>query len=105
MKTLFVYITAPDADVARSMAKCLVEERHCACANILPAMESLYWWGGKVEQSREAALLCKTTESAWQAFEKRVRELHPYDTPCIVALPLERGFAPFLQWIADETRS
>ncbi|MCL1940010.1 MAG: divalent-cation tolerance protein CutA [Desulfovibrionaceae bacterium] len=105
MNALFVYITVPDEETARSMAKRLVEERLCACANILPGLESLYWWGGKVEQSREAALICKTMQSAWPSFEKRARELHPYDTPCIVALPLEKGFAPFMQWIADETRS
>jgi len=105
MNALFVYITAPDAETARSMAERLVEERFCACANILPGLESLYWWDGKVEQSREVALICKTTQSVWPSFEKRARELHPYDTPCIVALPLERGFAPYMQWIANETRS
>lgn len=105
MNALFVYITAPDAESARSMAKCLVGERLCACANILPAMESFYWWEGAVQHAHEAVLICKTTRSAWPSFERRVRELHPYDTPCIVALPLECGFTPFMQWIADETRS
>ena len=105
MNTLFVYITAPDVKTARGMAMRLVEERLCACANILPGLESLYWWGGKVEAAEETLLICKTTRSAWLSFEKRARELHPYDTPCIVALPLEKGFAPFMQWIVDETRS
>ena len=105
MNALFVYITAPDAETARSMAERFVEERLCACVNILPGLESLYWWDGKVERAREVALICKTTQSAWPSFEKRAHELHPYDTPCIVALPLEKGFAPFMRWIADETRS
>ena len=105
MKALLVYITAPDPESARSMVARLVEERLCACANILGPVESLYWWKGRVENSREAALICKTTQSGYPAFEKRARELHPYDTPCIVALPLTEGFPPFLQWIAEETRS
>ena len=105
MKALLVYITAPDPESARSMAARLVEERLCACANILGPVESLYWWEGRVENSHEVVIICKTTQSGYPAFEKRVRELHPYDTPCIVALPLTEGFAPFLQWIADETRS
>ncbi len=105
MNALFVYITAPDQEAARKMARCLVEERLCACANILPAAESLYWWDGAIEHAHEAVLICKTTEEVWPAFERRARALHPYETPCIVALPLTRGFAPFMQWIADETRS
>lgn len=105
MNALFVYITAPDAASARGMAERLVDERLCACANIIPGMESLYWWGNAVEHAEEAVLICKTTQSVWPSFERRARELHPYDTPCIVALPLEHGFAPFMQWIADETRS
>lgn len=102
---LFVYITAPDGDCARKMARTLVGERLCACANIIDAMESFYWWDGAVQNSHESILICKTPEERYPALERRVRELHPYDTPCIVALPLTRGFAPFMHWIAEETRS
>lgn len=105
MNTLFVYITAPDKDTARQLAGTLVRERLCACANIFDGMESVYWWQGEVQNAREAVLVCKTTESLYPAFEARARALHPYETPCIVALPMTAGFAPFLQWIADETRS
>ncbi|MDL2268074.1 divalent-cation tolerance protein CutA [Desulfovibrio sp. OttesenSCG-928-G15] len=105
MRAFFVYITTPDRATARSMAEVLVQERLCACANILDGMESVYWWQGKVHTGREAVLICKTTEAGYAAFEQRARALHPYDTPCITALPIAAGFAPFLQWIADETRS
>lgn len=105
MSALFVYITAPDSETARHLASTLVRERLCACANILDRMESFYWWEGKVDHAQECALVVKTTEERYPALEKRVLDLHPYDTPCIVALPLVKGAAPFLQWITDETRS
>lgn len=105
MKALLVYITTPDSRTARAMAKVLVEERLCACANIIDGMESMYWWRGTLENATESILLCKTTEAAYPALETRARELHPYETPCIVALPLERGLAAFMRWIAEETRS
>lgn len=105
MKALLVYITTPDSRTARAMAKALVEERLCACANIIDGMESMYWWRGTLENATESILLCKTTEAAYPALEARARELHPYETPCIVALPLERGLTPFMRWIAEETRS
>ena len=105
METLFVYITAPDKDCAFALAETLVKERLCACANILDGMQSVYWWQGNVERAQEAVVVCKTTKERYPDMEKRVRELHPYDTPCIVAWPVTRGFAPYLQWVADETRS
>lgn len=104
MPAVFVYITAPDGNVARQIANALVRERLCACANIIDGMESVYHWQGRVENGKESIVICKTTEQTYSALEQRARELHPYDTPCIVALPVMRGFAPFMQWIADETR-
>lgn len=105
MQALFVYITAPDGTSARNMAKTLVSERLCACANILDGMESFYWWDGEVQNGRESVIICKCPEDAYGALERRVKELHPYETPCIVALPLTRAHAPFMQWIAEQTRS
>jgi len=105
MDALFVYITAPDGTSARQIAQTLVSERLCACANILDGMESFYWWDGKLENNHESVLVCKCPQSAFGALERRVKELHPYDTPCIVGLPLTHGHAPFMQWIAEQTRS
>lgn len=101
---LLVYITAPDMDTARKIAQTLVSERFAACANIIDGMESWYQWRGKMEQARESICLCKTTKDSFEALERRARELHPYDTPCIVAVPITHGHAPFLEWIATETR-
>ncbi len=103
MQYLLVYVTAPDQDTARRIAKTALRERLAACANILEGAESLYWWQGALEEARESVCIFKTTEAAYPALEARLRELHPYETPCIVALPLVRGFDPFLRWIADET--
>lgn len=105
MTALMVYITAPDMDWARTLASALVGDRLCACANIIGSMESVYWWHGELESANECIILLKTTEDVYPALEQRAREIHPYDTPCIVALPLSRGYAPFMQWIAEETRS
>lgn len=102
---LLVYITVPDAATARSLGRLVVEEGLAACVNIIDGMESCYWWEGKVESAVESVCLCKTAEERYPALEKRVAELHPYDVPCIVALPFASGYAPFMQWIADATKT
>jgi periplasmic divalent cation tolerance protein len=102
---LMAYVTTADADEARRIARALVEERLAACANILGQIESVYHWEGAVQFSGEAALLAKTTEACFDALVARVRELHSYDLPCIVAMPLTRGEAVFLSWIGEHVRS
>ena len=103
MQHLFVYMTAPDRDTAHRIAAVLVRERLAACANILDGADSIYWWQGVLEEAREAVCVLKTTDRAFPALEARARQLHPYETPCIVALPLAFGSAPFLRWIEEET--
>ena len=101
---LFVYMTAPDRSTARKLAETLVGERLAACANILGGMESLYWWQGEMQQAEESVCILKTTAAGYSALEQRARELHPYEVPCIVALPVSRGLAPFLRWVNEEAR-
>ena len=101
---LFVYMTAPDRATARELAEILVRERLAACANILDGMESLYWWQGELRRAEESVCILKTTAAGYPALEQRARELHPYEVPCIVALPVPRGHAPFLRWVGEETR-
>ena len=103
-QSLFVYVTIGSATEAEALARTLVQERLLACANIIPAIHSIYWWQGKMEESNEAVLVGKTTQARYPALEARVRQLHPYETPCIAALPITAGFAPFLQWVAHETQ-
>ncbi|MDR1685470.1 MAG: divalent-cation tolerance protein CutA [Desulfovibrio sp.] len=105
MQALFVYITMPDETSARLLARTLVEERLCAGANIFPGLQSVYRWQGNMEEHGECACILKTSDERWAALEKRARELHPYETPCIAALAAEHVHLPFLRWIAEETRS
>lgn len=103
MQHLFVYFTAPDREEARRMAGIVVRERLAACANILDNALSLYWWEGEVREAPEAVCIFKTTAERYPELEKRLAGLHPYEVPCIVALPLAGGFAPFLRWIGAES--
>lgn len=103
MSCVFVYVTVPPAG-ARRLARAVVEDRLAACANILPGMTSVYHWQGKIEEAEEAVIVFKTRAGLFPALEARVKELHSYETPCIVALPVEAGHAPYLEWIRAETK-
>lgn len=103
MAAQLVYVTAPSLAEAESLARLAVEGRLAACANILPAMRSLYWWQGKLEGADEAVLLLKTTDALVPALTKALTEAHSYDCPCVVALPIASGNPDFLRWIEAET--
>jgi periplasmic divalent cation tolerance protein len=100
---LFAYITVRDADEARRIGKILVAERLAACVNILPGMESHYWWQGKMESAREAVLIAKTRADLSEDLLTRVRDLHEAEIPCIVFLPVTGGNPDYIEWIAAET--
>jgi periplasmic divalent cation tolerance protein len=97
---LFAYITCTDLDEARRIGRVLVEERLAACVNIR-AHETIYRWQGQVEQGPETGMIAKTTRAAYPSLESRVRALHSYALPCIVAWAPETGLAAYLEWIAD----
>lgn len=105
MSALMIYITYPNAKQARDISKVLVERRLVACANIFPAHESLFWWDGAVQSSAERAVIYKTTDDKFDAVRDAVLELHGYECPCIVALPIEKGHEPFMRWIEAETKA
>jgi periplasmic divalent cation tolerance protein len=102
MEILFAYITCKDVDDARRIGKTLVLEHLAACVNILPGMESHYWWNGKIETAHEAVLIAKTRADAREVLLERTLELHPYETPCVVFLPVTGGNPDYLDWIASE---
>jgi periplasmic divalent cation tolerance protein len=102
---MMVYITAPNRDEALKLATILVQERLAACANIHDGLTSLYWWQGQMEQAPEASLIVKTRADLIEALQGRVRELHSYSVPCIVAWPVTAGYEPFLDWVRNETRA
>ena len=107
MKSSFVlaYSTARDAQEARAIAAAVVTERLAACANIIDGMNSLYFWEGKLCDEHEAVLIVKTRKSLFPRLMSRIRELHSYDVPCIVALPIVDGNPPFLSWISANTQT
>jgi periplasmic divalent cation tolerance protein len=97
------YITAGSREEALRIARALVEERLAACANLIEGVTSIYRWEGAIQQDAEVALLAKTRSDLVPRLTERVVEMHSYDCPCVVALPIEGGNQAFLDWIADET--
>ncbi len=98
-----VYIAAAADDEANRIADALVAERLAACVNILGGIRSVYRWEGQVERADEVALIAKTTTILFDSLAARVRALHSYDTPAIVAWPIVAGDATYLHWIGAET--
>ncbi|HTI68714.1 MAG TPA: divalent-cation tolerance protein CutA [Candidatus Limnocylindria bacterium] len=99
-----VFVTCPDVETARRLAMMGLEATLCACAQILPAIESHYWWQGKREQSREILVIFKTTKARLPALEKAIKKGHPYEVPQIVVLPIASGSASYLAWLDSETK-
>jgi periplasmic divalent cation tolerance protein len=105
MNACICYVTAGSREEALAIGRALVEERLAACANLLDGMTSVYWWHGKLEQAREAVLIAKTRTELVPALSARVKQLHSYDCPCVVALPIADGNPDYLAWIVSETRA
>ncbi|HLD45583.1 MAG TPA: divalent-cation tolerance protein CutA, partial [bacterium] len=99
MKHYLVYITAPHKEVAKTIGRTLVEDRLAACVNIIENMTSLYWWEGKINEDSEVVLLAKTRESLVESLIAKTKILHPYECPCVVALPIEGGNQDFFAWM------
>ena len=103
MQPISVYIVAADQDEAERIARALVEERLAACVNVLGSVSSTYRWQGQVERATEVSLVAKTRRDLFDKLAARVRALHSYETPAIVAWPIVAGDSAYLAWIADET--
>jgi periplasmic divalent cation tolerance protein len=97
---IVVMLTAGSREEAARLAEMLVGARLAACVQILPEMESVYWWEGAIQREPEHLLLAKTTAARFGALEREVRALHSYETPEIVALPVTAVSAPYLEWLA-----
>ncbi len=98
---VLVLITAPDRKTARKLIQVALTDKLIACANIIPKIESHYWWQSKIEFSAELLLICKTTRNRLVALEKAVLANHPYDTPEFVVLPLSGGNQKYLAWLTQ----
>lgn len=102
---MLVLCTCCDEAEALRIANALVEERLAACVSLLPAVQSIYRWQEKVETAKEVLLLVKTTEDSFPRLEKRIVELHSYDTPEIIGLPIVAGLPKYLRWVDEQVSS
>ena len=103
MSEVFAYITAKDQDQALRLARALLERRLVACVNLLPGVRSLYWWKGELCEESEVVLVAKTREQLCGQVSALVREIHSYEVPCVVFMPIIDGNPDFLAWINQET--
>lgn len=104
MEARFVYITCKDKTEALSISRQLLEEKLIACANVLEGMTSLYRWEGKIVEDKESILIAKSTASQINKLCERVKDLHSYDIPCVVSLPILAGNPDYLRWIGEEVK-
>ena len=95
-----VLVTAPDLKTARRLAKAALRARLAACVNLVPSLESHYWWQGQVEAGKEVLMLFKTAAPRLPALERLVVASHPYDTPEFLVLPIKQGNNRYLAWLA-----
>ena len=102
-ETLLVITNCPNEEIANTIALAVIEAKLAVCVNIMPRVQSLYHWQGKVESTTEIPLFIKSTAANYAALEAAIQKLHPYDIPEIIALPVERGLPAYLNWVAAET--
>jgi len=100
---IVVYITAPNEEEGARMAKTLVGEKLAACVNIIKDIRSIYFWQGKVEDEKEVFLIVKTKASLYEKLEEKVKELHTYTVPEVIAVPIVSGSKDYLGWVKDST--
>jgi periplasmic divalent cation tolerance protein len=103
LSALMVLTNLPDRAAAEALAAQLVAHRVAACVNILSPCRSVFRWEGRVQHEEEHPLLIKTTSERYAELERTIRAGHPYELPEIVAVPIERGLAEYLRWLAEET--
>lgn len=101
---IMVFVTVPSSEEGEKIARILVNEKLAACVNKLPAVQSFYWWKGKMETSREELLLIKTRKSKLSALTRRVQSLHSYAVPEVISVPLNSGTKEYLHWIDESLK-
>lgn len=105
MAAVMIYVTAADRAEAEMIGRAMVEARLAACANLLGDTTAIYWWDGAVESGGEAAIILKSRAELVPEITKAIQDIHSYDCPCVVALPIVDGNPEFLAWLEAETRS
>ena len=104
MMHALVYITTSGEEESKKIGKTIVEERLAGCINIIPTIESLYWWKGEIEEDNESVLIAKTKVSNIGNIIKRVKEIHSYENPAILAIPIIEGSKEYLDYLDAETK-
>ncbi len=102
MEVILVYINFPNKECARQIGTALIEKQLAACVNLIPQIESIYQWKGKVCVENEVMAVVKTTVSRYKQLEKFVLELHPYDIPEVISHPLSQGSESYVNWVCDQ---
>ncbi len=93
--------TCPSEEIAREIARALVEQRYAACVNRIPNVTSCYRWRGKVEEEAEVLLVIKTAAAVYEKMQHAIQQMHPYEVPEIIALPVRAGLPAYLNWVAE----
>jgi len=100
MPYIVVLMTAADKEEAVKIVRCLLNEKLIACANIVGPVSSLFWWEGKIDEASEFLVFMKSRENLFEKLTERVKELHSYQVPEIIALPAEKGLPSYLDWLS-----
>jgi len=100
-----IILTTTPAEEGPKLARTLLEERLIACCNLVPGVTSMYWWQGKITTDTETLLVIKTVAERIETVMSRIRELHPYEVPEIVALPVETAFEGYVAWVRESCRA
>jgi periplasmic divalent cation tolerance protein len=101
---IIVITTTPSKIEAEKIAKTLLEERLIACANIIGPVQSLFWWQGKIDEAQEHLILMKTIKDLFSKLSGKVKALHSYQVPEIIAMPIVEGFKPYLEWLESSLK-
>lgn len=101
---VMVWITVPSEEEGERIAKALVQEQLAACANVIPQVRSFFIWENTFSCEKEVLLILKTKASLFPDLERRVREMHSYEVPEIIATPIEMGFQAYLEWVSQNTK-
>jgi len=104
-QVLVILVTAVNQEEARRISKRMVDAKLAACANIIPGIQSIYRWKGKVVKAQEVLIILKSTRPRYRALEKAIKAMHTYETPEIIALPVKEGLDRYIGWLRSETHS
>ena len=103
-KSILVFCTFTNFASVKSTAESLVNEKLAACVNIIPHVQSIFRWQGKVDNANENVLVIKTKDSLYSELEKRIQELHPYELPEIISVSIDNGLPEYLDWVSESTK-